>query len=90
MNDYKVRYSKPVIKYLKNLSKKDEKQLIFILKAIDEIKNNPNDSVILYGKFKGRKRKRKGKIRIIFELNDKNIIKILKIAKRSNIYKKIS
>jgi mRNA-degrading endonuclease RelE of RelBE toxin-antitoxin system len=88
--DYKLIIAKKPDQYLMKLSKKDKKILQLIIDGIEEIKNNPYNSSILKGQFKGKRRKRKGLYRIIFKIN-KNTnppeIHILDIAKRGSIYK---
>jgi mRNA-degrading endonuclease RelE of RelBE toxin-antitoxin system len=88
---YKILFSSNVDKFLKKLSKKNKKDLKIIREAIVSILQDPYDSKMLKGTFKDYRRIRKDPYRIIFKIkknkNSKNEILILKIAKRSNIYK---
>ena len=71
-SNFEVAFSKKVSKFLKKLSKSDEKQLIIILESINEIKSNPYDSKLLKGELAGKRRKRKDPYRIIFQINKKS------------------
>jgi len=71
-SNFEVAFSKKVSKFLKKLSKSDEKQLIIILESINEIKSKPYDSKLLKGELAGKRRKRKDPYRIIFQINKKS------------------
>ena len=86
---YKLEYSNQVNNFLKNI-KKDNKASKIILKLIEEVVENPFDSDFMQPPFKGARKKRKGKYRVIFDIDSEpnpQIIRLLKIDKRGKIYK---
>lgn len=83
---YTVILSKPSAKYLESLPLKDAEAII---DKIEDLKRDPyGNSISLHGRFKGLKRAKIKKFRIIFELleNKKEII-IKAIGPRGDIYK---
>ncbi|KZX16781.1 plasmid stabilization system protein [Methanobrevibacter filiformis] len=88
--DYEINYSEKASKVLKKLVKKDKLLVKNIFNVVKEISHNPHDCENLKGKFEGAKKIRKGNYRIIFDIDDETTprINVLKIGKRSNIYKK--
>jgi len=89
--DYEIVLPKTIEKYLFKLYKKDRKTFIGIDKTLIEIATRPQDYSMLQGKFIGCRKARKSNYRILFEINEleKKVI-IVRIGKRSNIYKFLS
>lgn len=88
---YKLIIGNQVDKYLMKLAKKNKKDFKMLLNSIKELLNDPYDSISLKGKFENERRLRSGDYRIIFRINmktDPYEVHIVKIGKRSNIYKK--
>jgi len=86
---YELEYSNQVNNFFKNI-KKDNKASEIIFKLIEEVVEDPFDSDSMQPPFKGARKKRKGKYRVIFDINSKSnpqIIRLLKIDKRGKIYK---
>lgn len=86
MADYKIYLTRSAIKQLDKLN---DKQASPIIEAIKQLSKNPYPAG--YIKLKGRSafRIRKGNFRIIYELNDQDlIITIIAIGNRKNVYKK--
>lgn len=87
---YKLIIDSQADKYLMKLSKKNKKDLKTILNSIKKISNNPYNSAILKGGVKKERRVRQGDYRIIFRINKEtkpHQIRIIKIGKRTNVYK---
>lgn len=91
LRDYEIIIPKTIEKYLFKLYKKDKKTFNILNKLLIEIANKPHDYPTLQGMFAGCYKARKSNYRIIFEIseNDKKVI-ILRIGKRSNIYRLLS
>lgn len=90
-NTYNIIIDPLVDKYLQKLSNKNKKDFKLLIKYIKELSENPYKSISLKDSFQKERRFRKGDYRIIFKIKTKtnpNEIIILKIGKRSNIYKK--
>jgi len=84
---YNITITSKADNYLKRLGKND---LETIIEAIKEIPNNPFKYKTLHGNFKGARRLRKGKFRVVFYVNKNSIppeIRIFEIGLRKNIYK---
>ncbi len=85
---YKVELTKTAFKDLQKLPKHIQK---IIIDKLDILSQNPNllknNIKTLKGKYKGLKRLRVGKYRIIFEEREKElVILIIRIAHRGEIY----
>ena len=80
---YQILYEKEVLKELDKLESSVSRRII---KKIDEMSENPSSYDIKKLKISDDYRLRVGDYRIIF-IFDKNLIKILKIGHRKNIYK---
>lgn len=86
---YNIIIKPSVKKYLLKLSKKNKKDTDTILNSIEELIINPYNSNFLKDSSDKERKIRKGKYRIIFLIfEDKKEVEILKIGKRSNVYKK--
>ena len=89
--EYELIIPKTVEKYLLKLYKNDKKFFDLINKELIEIANHPQNYPKLHGKFTGCHKARKSNYRIIFEINEKNKeVYIVRVGKRSNIYKFLS
>ena len=86
-SDYELVYSDRVTKFFKRLVKKDKTLAESLLKSIEEIKNDPFDSDLMQRNFKGAKKKRKGKYKIIFDI-ESDVVTLIKIDKRGKVYKR--
>lgn len=87
---YNITFTTKADHYLKRLGRNNKNDLVILIEAIKEISNDPFNYKMLYGKFKGARRLRKGNFRIIFYVNENTSppeIRIYEIGKRKNIYK---
>jgi len=85
---YKVKFTKEAFKELKSLDKPVQK---LIIEKIEILSKNPeilkNNIKNLTGKYKGLKRLRVGKYRVIFhQKKQEMIIIIIRVAKRGEAY----
>lgn len=82
---YKVIWEKEALDFLKKLEQITAQRII---KLIREFSENPRKKQ--FKRLKGEKafRLRAGDYRIIFDFNNKEIINILKIGHRKNIYER--
>ena len=89
--EYELIIPKTIERYLFKLYKKDRKTFNILNRELIEIANQPQNYPMLQGNFTGCHKARKSNYRIIFEINekDKKII-IVRVGKRSNIYKILS
>lgn len=83
---FEIRFKKSVKKDLQKLSKTRQKQ------ALDNIQRNlaqdPYKGKSLSGKFKGLYRWRAGSLRVIYEIQNKQlIVLVLKIGQRKDVYR---
>ena len=88
--NYKLKFTKNAYKSLKKITTEDKNIGKGLYDSIGEILENPLNSKLLHGKFKGARRVRKGKFRIVFYMNNNcnpPEIRIYEIGKRQNIYK---
>ena len=73
---------------LKALAKIDAAQRLRLIEAIDKLKTNPAAGSVLKGEFSGLRRIRIGDYRIVYEIqNEQLIILVVRIAHRREIYK---
>ncbi len=73
---------------LKALQKIDHPQRVRLIEAIDKLKINPNAGSVLKGEFSGLRRIRIGDYRIVYEVqNQQLIILVVRIAHRREVYK---
>jgi len=82
---FKIKWGEKTLSYLDNLGFLLSKRII---KKVDNLKENPFSKNIKRLKGIDVYRLRIGDYRVLFEI-DKDLIKILKIGHRKNIYKKI-
>ena len=89
--DYNLVIKPSAKKYLIKLSKKNKKDSKILLESIKRIPNNPYNSISLKIGTSKERRIRIGDYRIIFKIikdKDSLLIEIIRIGKRSSIYKK--
>lgn len=85
MAKYSLSFKKSVAKDLRNIPNKDVQR---ILNTIDQLRHNPRSEGCV--KLAGQEyyRVRQGVYRIVYEIQDENlIILVVKIAHRSTVYK---
>ena len=85
MANYSLLFKKSVTKDLRNIPNKDVKRL---LSCIESLRDNPRANGCI--KLSGQElyRKRQGLYRIIYEIQDSElIIMVIKVAHRSDVYK---
>ncbi|HHH77615.1 MAG TPA: type II toxin-antitoxin system RelE/ParE family toxin [Thermoplasmatales archaeon] len=82
--DYKIEYKSSVIRDLKNLDRNAARRIIEHLEK--NFSEGKEQGVPLSGQFKGLFRYRMGDYRVIYT-KTRNGILVLRIARRSNIYK---
>ena len=83
---FKVQFKKSVKKDLQKLSKSDQKQVLDTIQR--NLAKDPYKGKALTGEFKGLYRWRTGNIRLIYEIQNKQlIILILKIGQRKDVYR---
>ena len=85
MGSYRISFKKSVAKDLRSIPNKDIKR---ILERIDCLSVNPRDDGCLKLSGQERYRVRLGVYRIIYEIQDEElIVLVVKVAHRSNVYK---
>ena len=85
MANYKLVFKKSVTKDLKNIPNKDVKR---ILNTIESLSDNPRAEGCIKLSGQERYRIRQGLYRIIYEIQDLElIIMVVKVAHRSDVYK---
>ena len=73
---------------LKALQKIDSPQRARLIEAIDKLKINPNAGSVLKGEFSGLRRIRIGDYRIVYEVqNEQLVILVIRVAHRREVYK---
>ena len=73
---------------VKALSKIASAQRLRLIEAIDKLKTNPNAGSVLKGEFSGLRRIRIGDYRIVYEVqNEQLIILVVRVAHRREAYK---
>ena len=73
---------------VKVLSKIEPAQRLRLIEAIDKLKTNPNAGSVLKGEFSGLRRIRIGDYRIVYEVqNQQLIILVVRVAHRREVYK---
>ena len=85
---YEIKFTKTALKELNSLNKPIQE---LIIKKLEILSQNPNllknNIKVLKGKYKGLKRLRVGKYRVIFDQKDDElIILIIRVASRGEIY----
>ena len=82
---YCVRIKASAVKALKKLAAKERERLIA---AIDALAMNPAAGGVLKGEFAGLRRLRVGDYRIIYEVNDGELlILVIRIGHRQGVYR---
>jgi len=72
----------------KELQKLDKKERIRVVSAIDQLTENPHIGKVLKGELTGLRRIRSGNYRVIYEINELEvIILVLRIAHRKQVYR---
>jgi mRNA interferase RelE/StbE len=85
MANYSLVFKKSVAKDLRNLPNKDVKH---ILKCIESLEENPRAEGCIKLSSQERYRIRQGTYRIVYEIQDSElIILVVKVAHRSEVYK---
>ena len=85
MANYSLAFKKSVAKDLRNIPRKDVKQ---ILKCIERLRDDPRTEGCIKLSGQERYRVRQGVYRIIYEILDARlIILVVKVAHRSVVYK---
>ena len=83
---YNIQFKQSVAKDLRRI---DKSKATEILDKIDaELSNNADKYPALKGKFTGLRKFRTGEYRIIYALMNKDTVLILRIAHRSDVYRK--
>ena len=73
---------------VKVLSKIEPAQRLRLVEVIDKLKTNPNADSVLKGEFSGLRRIRIGDYRIVYEVqNQQLIILVVRVAHRREVYK---
>ena len=82
---YSLRIKKSAFKELQRL---DKKERIRVVSAIDQLAENPHIGKLLKGELSGLRRIRSGNYRVIYEINEREvIILVLRIAHRKQVYR---
>ncbi len=85
MANYNLVFKKSVAKDLRSIPNKDVNR---ILKCIESLRENPRTSGCIKLSGQERYRIRQGIYRIIYEINDSElIVLVVKVAHRSEVYK---
>lgn len=72
----------------KALSKIDTLHRLRLFDAIEKLKTNPNAGSVLKGEFSGLRRIRIGDYRIVYEVqNEQLVILVVRVAHRREVYK---
>lgn len=73
---------------LKELHKLDKQDRLRIVEAIDKLCENPHVGKLLKGEFSGLRRVRVGAFRIVYEINEGEVlVLILRVAQRKAVYR---
>lgn len=82
---YCVNIKQSAAKALEKIDREDRSRII---KAIDQLKTNPNTGDMLKGDFSGLRRIRIGKYRVVYEVQDqKLIVLVIRIGHRREVYR---
>ncbi len=82
---YLLKIKQSALKELKKIDTPDRRRLI---EAIDNLPANPHVGKLLKGEFSGLRRIRVGQFRIIYEINEGEVlILILRAAHRKDMYR---
>ena len=73
---------------LKELQKINKQERIRVIAAIEQLAENPHIGKLLKGEFSGLRRIRSGNYRVIYEINEGEVlILVLRIAHRKQVYR---
>lgn len=82
---YTIAIKQSAAKALAHIDTPQRKRLI---EAIDKLKPNPNAGSVLKGEFAGLRRVRIGNYRIVYEVqNEQLVILVVRVAHRKEVYK---
>ncbi len=82
---YSLKIKQSAFKEIQRLDKPDRKRLV---EAIDNLTDNPHVGKLLKGEFSGLRRIRVGSFRVIYEINEGEVlILILRVAHRKTVYR---
>jgi mRNA interferase RelE/StbE len=82
---YSVKIKASAAKALAKINKPDR---IHLIEAIDRLKENPYAGSALKGEFKGLRRIRVGNYRIVYEIQEQElIILVVRVAHRREVYR---
>jgi len=82
---YSLKIKQSALKEIQKLDKPNRKRL---MEAIDNLADNPHVGKLLKGDFSGLRRIRVGSYRVIYEINEGEIlILVLRIAHRKKVYR---
>lgn len=82
---YSVRIKASAVKALKKIALKDRERVI---SAIDALAINPAAGGVLKGEFAGLRRLRVGDYRIVYEVNDGELlVLVIRIGHRGGVYR---
>jgi len=82
---YSVRIKASAVKALKKIALKDRERVI---SAIDALAINPAAGGVLKGEFAGLRRLRVGDYRIVYEVNDGELlVLVIRIGHRQGVYR---
>lgn len=73
---------------LKELQKINKQERIRVIAAIEQLAENPHIGKLLKGEFSGLRRIRSGNYRVIYEINEGEVlVLVLRIAHRKQVYR---
>ena len=82
---YSLKIKQSAFKEIQQLGKADRKRLV---EAIDNLTDNPHVGKLLKGELSGLRRIRVGSFRVIYEINEGEIlILVLRVAHRKKVYR---
>ena len=82
---YSLKIKQSALKEIQKLDKPNRKRLI---EAIDNLAGNPHVGKLLKGDFSGLRRIRVGSYRVIYEINEGEVlIHVLRVAHRKRAYR---
>jgi mRNA interferase RelE/StbE len=82
---YSLKIKQSAFNEIQRLDKPDRKRLV---EAIDNLTDNPHVGKLLKGEFSGLRRIRVGSFRVIYEINEGEVlVLILRIAHRKKVYR---
>jgi len=82
---YSLKIKRSALKELHRLDKQDR---LRIVEAIDKLCENPHVGKLLKGEFSGLRRVRVGAFRIVYEINEGEVlVLILRVAQRKDVYR---